>query len=66
MCHNVIQANGGWGDKEGGQIIVPMENRTFPSGLLEREGVTFRNLALVVHTIHVDGADSTVRREDMA
>lgn len=40
-----------------------MENRTVPSGLLEREVVTFRNLTLVVHTIRVDGAGSTVRHD---
>lgn len=54
------------GDKEGGHIIGPMENRAFPPGLLEREVVAFRNLTLVVQTIHVAGTGSTVGQEDTA
>ena len=34
VCYDVLQANGG--DKDGGQMIIPVENRTCPSGLEER------------------------------
>ena len=43
MCHYVLQASGG--DKDSGQMIVPVENRTFLSGLKQREVGSLRNLS---------------------
>lgn len=43
VCYHVLKANGE--DKNGGQVIVPAENRTCPPGLEEREGDSFRNSA---------------------
>ena len=64
MGYTVLQANGR--DKEGRQIIVPVENRTFPPGLQEREVVSSRNLTwvYVYHTCWLGQAALTgVRRQ---
>lgn len=62
MGYTVLQANGR--DKEGRQIIVPVENRTFPPGLQEREVVSSRNLTWVYIPYMLAGAGSTVRCEE--
>lgn len=40
--YNVLQAKGG--DKDGGQMIVPVKNRMCPHSLEEREFGSFKNL----------------------
>lgn len=39
VCYDVLQANGG--DKDGGQMVVPVENRMCPSGVDHREFGSF-------------------------
>lgn len=42
VCYNNLQANGG--NKDDGQMIVPVENRICPPLLEKREVGSFRNL----------------------
>ena len=63
VCYNVLQANGG--NRERSQMIVPMGNRTYSSGLEETEVGSFKNLTwlCIPYVLAVKG--STIRHEEM-
>ena len=63
MCYNILQSNGG--DKDSGQMIIPVENRTCPSGLEEREDGSFRNLTWLCILYVLAREGNTVRHQQM-
>lgn len=62
VCYNVLWTNGG--DKNGGQMITPVENRTFTSCLEEREVGSVRNLTQLCIPYILAKGGSNVRCEE--
>ena len=63
MCYNVLQADGG--NRDGGHMIVPVENRLCPPGPEEGEVDSFRNLTWLYISYFLAGGGSTKEAKEM-